>query len=435
MVPIVAPPLSSTVRTDSSREVPATTPWEERYSRRTHGMTSSVIRELLKLTEKPDVISFAGGLPAPEVFPRAEVAAAVAADRASRAEAALQYGTTEGYPPLRELFVRHMAALRHPRRGRERSRDVGLAAGARPDRRLLVNPGDRILTEEPTYLGALQAWRRPGRLPDGADRRRRPRASTGSRRSCAAGPKFLYVLPNFQNPGGTTLSLDAAPASRRAREPLRHADRRGRPVRPAPLRGRAPPAARRARRRVPRLRGGRAAFTGNVIYLSTFSKTLAPGLRIAWVVAPESVDRGSSSRSSRPPTCTRARSPSTWRTRWRTDGFLDRHVKRLRAVYGERRDAMLAALERHFPPASAGRGRREGCSSGSRRRGGRQDGAAQAGARAREGRLRSRLGLLPGGGGAHESMRLNFSYAPPDVIEEGIRRLGRVLARALSRRA
>ncbi len=433
MVPIVAPPLSSTVRTDSSREVPATTPWEERYSRRTHGMTSSVIRELLKLTEAPDVISFAGGLPAGELFPRAEIAAAVGRIATSGAEGAFQYGTTEGLTPLRDLFVRHMARY-GIRVGVE---NVLVTTGSQQAldliARLFLNPGDRVLCEEPTYLGALQAFG-----AEEADFLSVPTDDDGLivdrlEEKLRAGPKFLYVLPNFQNPGGTTLSLD------RRRRLVELANHYGTPIveddpygqlryegdhiRPlvaldAEFRGCA---------------GGERAFSGNVIYLSTLSKTLAPGLRIAWVVAPEAVVRKlvQIKQAADLHTSTFCQHVAYEVAR---GGFLDQHVKRLRAVYGARRDAMLTALDRHFPPGV---------------RWTRPKGGLFLWATAPRGTdmaevlkeaLSEKVAFVPGApfhpaGGAHESMRLNFSYAPPDVIEEGIRRLGRVLARALSRRA
>ena len=137
---------------------PADAPWSDRFALRTRGITSSAIRELLKLTADPDIISFAGGLPAPEVFPLAEFAAAAERVLAEHGAAALQYGATEGYMSLRELLVRHMG-----RYGIEVTPDnVLITAGAQQALdligKLFINSGDRILTEEPTYLGALQAF-------------------------------------------------------------------------------------------------------------------------------------------------------------------------------------------------------------------------------------------------------------------------------------
>ena len=134
-----------------------TTPWQYRYALRTEGMGSSIIRELLKLTEQPDVISFAGGLPAPELFPVEEFRAA--SDRVLRqvGPKALQYGSTEGYLPLRSLIVKQMA-----RYGIQAHEDnILITSGSHQALdligRLLITPGDKVLTERPTYLGALQA--------------------------------------------------------------------------------------------------------------------------------------------------------------------------------------------------------------------------------------------------------------------------------------
>src|SRR5512140_1709347 len=132
--------------------------WLQRFAQRTQRITASMIRELLKLTEQPDIISFAGGLPAPEVFPVEEVRAATERVLRDHATPALQYTTTEGYRPLRELLVRHMS-----RYGVEvRPENVLVTSGSQQALdligKLLINPGDRVLVEAPTYMGALQAF-------------------------------------------------------------------------------------------------------------------------------------------------------------------------------------------------------------------------------------------------------------------------------------
>ena len=185
-----------------------TTPWNYRYALRTESMGSSIIRELLKLTEQADVISFAGGLPAPEVFPVEAFQAASDKVLREMPAKALQYSTTEGYLPLRQLIVQHMARhgiLAHPE-------NVLITSGSQQALdligRLLINPGDKILTERPTYLGALQAWAayqaRYVTVPIDQDGLRTELLEEALR----AGPKFMYILPNFQNPGGVTLTLE-----------------------------------------------------------------------------------------------------------------------------------------------------------------------------------------------------------------------------------
>jgi len=134
------------------------TPWDHRFAQRTQRLKASAIRELLKVTELPDVISFAGGLPAPEVFPVEEFKEACIRVLTDQGAIALQYGSTEGYQPLREMIARHAT-----RYGVEISAEnVMITSGSQQALDLIgkafINRGDRVLVESPTYLGALQAW-------------------------------------------------------------------------------------------------------------------------------------------------------------------------------------------------------------------------------------------------------------------------------------
>ena len=213
------------------------TGWNHRYAQRTQRMTSSAIRELLKLTEEPNVISFAGGLPGPELFPVEELKEATETVLEQKGRKALQYSTTEGYAPLREMLVRHMA-----RYGIVVGLDnVLITSGSQQALdligKVLINPGDKILTENPTYLGALQAF-----TMYGADYVTVPVDDDGMRvdmmdEPLRAGPKFMYVLPNFQNPSGVTLSLERRRADHQAVRSLRHPDHRRRSLRTTALRG------------------------------------------------------------------------------------------------------------------------------------------------------------------------------------------------------
>jgi 2-aminoadipate transaminase len=401
--------------------------WGARFAQRTQGIRTSMIRELLKLTEKPDIISFAGGLPAPEVFPVEEVRAATNRVLTEHGTTALQYTTTEGYRPLRELLVRHMARY-GVTVGPE---NVLVTSGSQQALdlvgKLLINPGDRVLTEAPTYLGALQAFNayQADYLPVPIDDEGLDLAVL--EKQLRAGPKFLYVLPNFQNPAGVTLSLA------RRRRVVERAVHYGIPIVEDDPYGQLryegehlPPLVKIDAE----LHGcgrGERAFTGNVLYMSTLSKTLAPGLRIAWVVAPETViaklvqiKQGADLHTS---TFCQYVAYEVAR-----GGFLDQHVRRIRAVYGERREAMLSALARHFPRGA---------------RWTRPEGGLFLWATLPKGfdttalldeAIREKVAFVPGAafypcGGGEETMRLNFSYAPPDVIEEGVKRLARVIER------
>ena len=404
----------------------ANTPWGDRFALRAQGMTSSAIRELLKLTADPEIISFAGGLPAPEVFPLDDVKAAAGRVIEQHGREALQYGPTEGYLPLRELLVRHMA-----RYGIQVTpANVLITSGAQQGLdligKLFINSGDRILTEQPTYLGALQAFTayQARYLPVPID-------DEGLRidlleDALRAGPKFLYILPNFQNPAGVTLSLE-----RRWRL-VELASHYGVPIVEDDPYGQL----RYEGEHLPPLvkldaeyhgNGHGKPFRGGVIYLGTMSKTLAPGLRVGWVVAPEEVMARLVQMKQGADLHTSSFSQMVAYEVAR-GGFLDRHVRRIRQVHGERRDAMLQALERNFPPGVLWTRPKgglflwvtlpEGMDS--------KELLAEA--------LQEKVAFVPGTsfypcGGGQRTMRLNFSYATPEAIEEGIRRLGAVISR------
>lgn len=404
------------------------TPWKDRYALRTEGMGSSVIRELLKLTEQPDVISFAGGLPAPEMFPVEEFRQASEKVLAEHGAKALQYGATEGYMPLRSLIVKQMA--RYGIHAREDN--ILLTSGSQQALdmigRLLINPGDKILVESPTYLGALQAWSayqaRYVSVPIDQDGMRTELLEEAVR----SGPKFMYILPNFQNPGGVTLALD------RRMKLIQMAEQYGIPIIEDDPYGQL----RYSGEHLPPLvlldcdhlesRAGdtHGYFDGNVIYTSTFSKTLAPGLRLGWIVAPVDVIKR----------CVQSKQGMDLHTSTfvqmvayevAKDGFLEQHVRRIRQVYAHRRDVMLAAMERYFPEEVQWT---------------RPAGGLFLWAWLPEGMNAAellelavqtqRVAFVPGhafypDGQGKNTMRLNFSNATPEMIEEGIRRLGVVL--------
>ncbi|MFN7940235.1 MAG: PLP-dependent aminotransferase family protein [Thermoanaerobaculia bacterium] len=407
------------------------TPWIDRYALRTQGMTSSAIRELLKLTAQPDLISFAGGLPAPEVFPIAEIRAAADRVLAVHGTEALQYGLTEGYLPLRELLCRHMA-----RYGIEVGpSNILITSGAQQALdlvgKLLINSGDRVLVEAPTYLGALQAFTAYQAqylaVPIDDEGMRVDELETELR----AGPKFLYVLPNFQNPGGVTMSL-----ARRNRL-VELASHYGCPILEDDPYGQL---RYEGEHQTPLVvldaeihgnHDGRP-YRGDVMYLGTLSKTLAPGLRLGWVVAPESVisrlvqmKQGSDLHTS---TFTQMVAFETAR-----GGFLDQHVKRIREVYRERRDAMLAALERHFPPQVTWTHPQGGLFLWATLPEGADTAALLPKAAAAKVAYVPGVSFYPRGVGGERSMRLNFSYSKPEVIDEGIRRLAGVIHDAIGR--
>lgn len=399
------------------------TPWDHRFAQRTQRMKSSAIRELLKLTEMPDVISFAGGLPAPDVFPVDEFKAASEKVLRDLGAQALQYGATEGYMPLREMIVRHTARL-----GIKITPDnVLITSGSQQALDLIgkvfINAGDRILTEAPTYLGALQAWNVYGAeyvtVPLDDDGMMTDHLE-GALRS---GPKFIYALPNFHNPAGVTMSLE------RRHCLIELADRYGVPIIEDDPYGQL----RFEGEMLPSLtaldnnfRGdAENNYRGNVIYLSTFSKTLAPGLRLAWVIASAEVIRKlvQAKQGADLHTSTFAQMVSYEVAH---GGFLDRHIQLIRKVYGERRDNMLEALEEFFPPGVTWTHPQGGLFLWS---------TLPEGIQARDAFVRAvekKVAFVPGGsffplGGGENTMRLNFSFPTPDKTRLGIERLGTVL--------
>ncbi len=413
------------------------TPWNQRYAQRMQRMSGSIIRELLKVTQDPEIISFGGGLPAPEVFPVEAFDRAATTVLQSEGSKALQYGPTEGYGPLRQWIVEHMARYGIT----AKVENVLITSGSQQALdligKVMINPGDRVLTEQPTYLGALQAWNAYQ-----AEYTCVPIDDSGLRvdfleEALSSGPKFMYVLPNFQNPGGVTLTLE------RRRQLIEIADAYGVPIIEDDPYGELRYEGEHVtplvvldcqlHRGSPSYSNGHGYLQGNVIYVSTFSKTLAPGLRLGWMVAPTDV-------ISR---CVSAKQGMDLHTSTLVqmtayevikDGFLDEHVRTIRKIYGERRDLMLDSLERYFPQGA----------QWTRPHGGlflwvtlpEQIDTLELMPKA----IARKVAYVPGtafypDGRGRNTFRLNFSNAQPEQIEIGMRRLGEVLAEELAREA
>jgi len=399
------------------------TPWEYRYAHRIQRMGSSVIRELLKLTEQPDVISFAGGLPAPEVFPVKEFHEACNAVLENFGPQALQYSTTEGYLPLREMIARH--SLRY--NAEVTVENIMITSGSQQALdfigRLFLNRGDYIVVESPTYLGALQAWNAYGAQYIPVQTDEHGMIVDELEAALRIGPKFIYVLPNFQNPGGSTLSLE------RRRKLVEIADKYGVPIVEDDPYGQLryegvhipPVVSLDSEFRGPN--GGH--YSGNVIYLSTFSKLLAPGLRLAWVIAPPQVIRKLVMTKQAADLHTSSFNQYVAYEVGK-GGFLDEHVKVIRAVYKERRDVMIEMMEEMFPPEVTWRKPHGGMFLWGILP------AEMDSADVLKKALERKVAFVPGeafhpNGGGKNTMRLNFSYSAPDLIREGVDRLGTTL--------
>jgi len=399
------------------------TAWTSRYAQRTRNIKSSAIRELLKVTQNPKIISFAGGLPAPEVFPTKRFQEACTKVLETQGSEALQYGATEGYEPLREMIARHTT-----RYGvKAKPENVLITSGSQQALdligKLLINSGDRVLVEAPTYLGALQAFNVYGAeyisVPSDQDGLRTNQLEASLR----LGPKFMYVLPNFQNPGGTTL------AEGRRHELVLLSERYGIPIVEDDPYGQLryegehlTPLIVLDRQNVS---GDDGYTTGNVIYLSTFSKTLAPGLRLGWMVAPADViaklvqiKQGADLHTS---TFTQMVAYEVAH-----DNFLDEHIKLIRKVYGERRNVMLEALQQYFPAEVSWTHPQGGLFLWVSLPEGMDSHLLF------EAAIKENVAFVPGdsfysGNGfaaeGRRHFRLNFSNAEPEKIREGIRRL------------
>jgi len=392
-------------------------------------MGSSVIRELLKLTQQPDIISFAGGLPAPEVFPTKKIQEACNTVLSEQGGVALQYSPTEGYLPLREMIARHNARF-----SVEISPDnILITSGSQQALdfigRLFINRGDYIVVESPTYLGALQAWNAYGAqyvaVPSDED----GMIVDELEKALRVGPKFIYILPNFQNPSGSTLSLD------RRKKLVELADKYGVPIIEddpyGQLRyeGEHLPSVVQLDSQIRGPNGG--TYSGNVIYMSTFSKLLAPGLRLAWVIAPPEVIRKLVMTKQGADLHT-ATFNQLVAYEVGKGGYIDEHVKTIRSVYKERRDVMLETMAETFPSEARWTHPKGGMFLW---------GILPEGmdaANVLEVAVEKKVAFVPGfafhaTGGGENTMRLNFSFSKPDVIREGITRLGLTLKEMLSK--
>jgi 2-aminoadipate transaminase len=400
--------------------------WDDLFAARARLMTRSAIREILKLTAQPDVISFAGGLPAPELFPVERIQQAAETVLAERGREVLQYSTSEGMPELREFIARWMS-------GDSLQIDpanILIVSGSQQAidfiGRIFLNEGDRVIVEEPTYLGMLTAWR-PYNLeflavPTDQDGMQVDEIESLMPRQ----PKLIYSIPNFQNPQGVTLSRE-----RRARlaavlsayhlpfvedNPYGELRYSGEPI-PSVLQMEA------------EYRGSKT-LDGSVIYAGTFSKVLTPGLRIGWVAAAEPVIEKLVQVKQAADLHTSTLNQFITYEVVRDETFFRNHIAMLRDVYRKRRDLMLRLMAEHFPAEIRWTQPEGGLFLMVTMPEGMN--AADILKRA----LEYKVAFVPCegfyiGDTGHNTFRVNFSNARPEMIEEGIRRIGMLLKEAL----
>ncbi|MBP2475535.1 DNA-binding transcriptional MocR family regulator [Crossiella equi] len=389
-----------------------------RYAARTAGMTASEIRALFSVASRPEVVSLAGGMPYLAALPMETLAQDVAQIVAAEGQTALQYASAQGIPALREQICQIMALEGISAHPDDVTVTVGSQSGLDMVTRIFCDPGDVVIAEAPSYVGALGTFSAyqaevvhvplddEGLIPAELERTLTTLRTAGRR------VKFLYTIPNFHNPAGVTLSVP-----RRA-EVLEICARHGvlvvedNPYGMLGFDGQTYPALR-------------SMEPENVVYLGSFSKTFAPGLRVGWTLAPHAVREklvlAAESATLCPPTFTQAV----------VSRYLAQHdwmgqIKTYREAYRDRRDAMLGAIEAHLPA---------GC------RWTKPDGGFYVWLTVPEGidtkamlprAVTQRVAYVPGtaffgDGSGNSQMRLSFCYPTPERIREGVRRLATVL--------
>ncbi len=387
-------------------------PLAQRMSR----MKTSAVREILKVAERPEILSFAGGLPAPELFPVEAIAQAHAEVFAHEGPAAMQYSTTEGYGPLREWICGHLAQRGLTATTEQVIITSGSQQGIDLVAKVMLDPGDVVVVENPSYLAALQNFDGyQARIEYvGSDHEGMRVEELEALVARVGKPKLIYIVPNFHNPKGTTLSLERRHALVRFAQRHRVLILEDNPYGELRFRGEALPSI------------ASLDDMGVVVQLGTFSKTLAPGLRIAWAAGSKELMRSLTivKQSTDLHTATLSQRATA---RLLTKFDYDAHVTKLRAVYGERCQAMLDSLELHMPEGTQWthpdggmflwvelpRGLRG------------EDILPRA--------IEQRVAFVPGSpffaaNPRPECIRLNYSNRPPELIEEGMRRLASVLA-------
>lgn len=398
--------------------------WTTRYAKRTEAMAGSAIRELLKVSQKPGIISLAGGLPSPDAFPIEEITNSYVTVLAEQGTKAMQYNTTEGYQPLRE-WLAEFSSNEH---GIKISADnIIITSGSQQLMdllgRIMLDPFDKVMVEAPTFLGGLQAWKayqaefisvgmdNEGILIDEVEE------------GLKQNPKFIYTIPTFQNPTGITYSLERRKKFIELVSKSNAIVLEDNPYGYLRFNGEKETSLLTLDYQMNK----HTDFNmGNIIYTSTFSKILAPGLRIAWAIAPKNVieklviaKQGADLQSS---TINQFLIYEMAKT-----GVLEKHIPNIIKIYTKRRDVMLEELEKNFPKNTSWTF---------------PDGGLFLWVTLPEHVDTSPLlsiavesenvAFVPGApfftnGKGKNALRLNYSNASEDMIREGIQRLAKVI--------
>lgn len=386
-----------------------------KFASRMDGMKGSAIRELLKLTEQPDIISFAGGLPAPELFPIKEMEQVCMKVLEQDGKASLQYSATDGYLPLREKIAKRSKKLGFEADAKDILITAGSQQGLDFSARIFINEGDVIICESPSYLGALSAFK--AYQPKFVEI---PMDDNGMiieelEKALAVNPntKFIYTIPDFQNPTGKTMSID------RRKRLMELATQYNIPVVEDNPYGEL----RFEGKIMPSLK----CFDPNnlVILLGTFSKIFAPGMRLGWVIAsPEILKKYNIAKQGADLQCSSIAQREINMFMEMYD--IEEHINKIIKVYGGRKKLMIDTIKKEFPSNITYTN---------------PDGGLFAWATFPQGvdaaellkkALEQKVAFVPGepfypNGGNANHCRLNYSCMSEDKIVEGITRLGKVL--------
>ncbi len=389
------------------------------YAKRMDNIKASEIRELLKLTQQPNIISFAGGMPAPESFPIEELVKIGKDVLENTGTLALQYGPTEGYQPLRDAIAKRMAKVKVGVKAENILVTSGSQQGLDFAAKIFINPGDIIVCESPTYLGAINAFKayEPKFIEVSTDKDGMDMEELEEVLKNNENVKFIYVIPDFQNPSGKTWSIERRIKLVELANKYNIGIIEDNPYGELRFEGEVLPAVKHF------------DTEGRVAFLGTFSKILCPGLRLGWVVADKEflnkfilVKQGADLQSSTISQMEVAKFLETYN--------IDQHIQKIIDIYKVRRDVMIKTMEEEFP---------EGVSFTYPEGGLFTWVVLPEYMNARELALKAleqNVAYVPGGsffpnGGNENTFRLNYSNMNEEKIVEGIKRLGKVIKESM----
>lgn len=387
-----------------------------RFSERADGLKASEIRELLKLTEMPEIISFAGGLPAPELFPVKEMEGIMQKVLERDGKLALQYSSTEGFKPLREIIAKQRMT---PAKVNVTADDIAMTTGSQQgiefSAKIFVNEGDVVICESPSYLGAINAFRayRPKFVEIPMDEHGMIMEELEKALKSNPNAKMIYTIPDFQNPTGITMSDDRRKKVAELAAEYKIPVIEDNPYGDLIFEGTRHPSIKSFDKE------------GWVIYLGTFSKNFCPGLRLGWIcAAPEILEKYIVVKQGADLQCSTLDQRAT--ALFMETYNLDEHIESIKKVYGKRRTLMLECLDKYFPKEATHTNPYGGLFTWVKLKEGLD--AAEILKEA----LKENVAYVPGGsffpnGGHPNYFRLNYSCMPEDKIIEGIKRLGKVL--------